>query len=55
MAPFRLTPLEWEKVVVIVNFLLPLYEATLIICKEKYPTINQALPLYILLIKRIQQ
>ncbi|MBW0491999.1 hypothetical protein O181_031714 [Austropuccinia psidii MF-1] len=48
MAPFRLTPLEWEKVVVIVNFLLPLYEATLIICKEKYPTINQALPLYIL-------
>ncbi|MBW0580140.1 hypothetical protein O181_119855, partial [Austropuccinia psidii MF-1] len=54
MAPFWLKPLEWEKVVVIVNF-LPLYEATLIICKEKYPTINQALPLYILLIKRIQQ
>ncbi|MBW0460549.1 hypothetical protein O181_000264 [Austropuccinia psidii MF-1] len=55
MAPFRLKLLEWEKVVVIVNFLLPLYEETLIICTEKYPTINQALPLYILLIKRIQQ
>ncbi|MBW0557581.1 hypothetical protein O181_097296 [Austropuccinia psidii MF-1] len=47
--------LQNAAVVVIVNFLLPLYEETLIICKEKYPTINQALPLYILLIKRIQQ
>ncbi|MBW0461594.1 hypothetical protein O181_001309 [Austropuccinia psidii MF-1] len=55
MEPLWLTPLEWEKVVVSINFLLPSYEATLIICKEKYPTINQALPLYILLIKRIQQ
>ncbi|MBW0469773.1 hypothetical protein O181_009488 [Austropuccinia psidii MF-1] len=35
--------------------MLPLYEATLILCKEKYPMINQSLPLYICLIKRIQQ
>ncbi|MBW0466196.1 hypothetical protein O181_005911 [Austropuccinia psidii MF-1] len=55
MESFRLSPIEWEKVEVMVNFLQPLYEATNIICGSKYPTINQALPLYILLIKRLNQ
>ncbi|MBW0586977.1 hypothetical protein O181_126692 [Austropuccinia psidii MF-1] len=52
---YRLTPLEWDKVQIMINLLHPLYKATLIICQSKYPTINQALPMYILLIKRIQQ
>ncbi|MBW0464134.1 hypothetical protein O181_003849 [Austropuccinia psidii MF-1] len=38
-----------------INLLHPLYEATLIICQSQYANINQAFPMYILLIKRIQQ
>ncbi|MBW0561986.1 hypothetical protein O181_101701 [Austropuccinia psidii MF-1] len=38
-----------------VQFLEPPYKATLLICGSTYPTINQALPLYILLIKAIRQ
>ncbi|MBW0555201.1 hypothetical protein O181_094916 [Austropuccinia psidii MF-1] len=52
---YPLTPLEWDKVQIMINLLHPLYEATLIIFQSQYPTINQALPMYILLIKRIQQ
>ncbi|MBW0468081.1 hypothetical protein O181_007796 [Austropuccinia psidii MF-1] len=55
MELFRLSPIGWEKLEVMVNFLQPLYEATNIICSSKYPTINQALPLYILLIKRLNK
>ncbi|MBW0550130.1 hypothetical protein O181_089845 [Austropuccinia psidii MF-1] len=33
---------------------MPLYEATLIISSLAYPTINHALPLYLLLIKRLK-
>ncbi|MBW0542970.1 hypothetical protein O181_082685 [Austropuccinia psidii MF-1] len=46
---------EWEKLSTIVKFLQPLYKATMIICGSSYPTITQALPLYILLIKQIDQ
>ncbi|MBW0549626.1 hypothetical protein O181_089341 [Austropuccinia psidii MF-1] len=55
MESFRLSPIKWEKVEVMVNFLQPLYESINIICGSKYPTINQALPLYILLIKSLNQ
>ncbi|MBW0479518.1 hypothetical protein O181_019233 [Austropuccinia psidii MF-1] len=55
MECFCPAPLEWEKVQVIIDFLKPLYEATMIACGSNYPTINQALPLYILLIKCISQ
>ncbi|MBW0482480.1 hypothetical protein O181_022195 [Austropuccinia psidii MF-1] len=50
---YCLSPLEWEKLNVLINFLHPLYEATQIICGLKYPTITHAHPLYLLLIKRI--
>ncbi|MBW0470228.1 hypothetical protein O181_009943 [Austropuccinia psidii MF-1] len=52
---YCLNKIEWEKVTVMINFLQPLYEATKIICGSNYPTINHALPLYILLIKHIDQ
>ncbi|MBW0494260.1 hypothetical protein O181_033975 [Austropuccinia psidii MF-1] len=52
---YWLSPLEWDKVKVMVAFLQPLYEATVIVCASSYPTINQALPLYLLLIKKIFQ
>ncbi|MBW0510918.1 hypothetical protein O181_050633 [Austropuccinia psidii MF-1] len=52
---YRLTPLEWDKVQIMSNFLHPLYEATLIIFQSQYPTIKQDFPMYILLIKRIQK
>ncbi|MBW0569659.1 hypothetical protein O181_109374 [Austropuccinia psidii MF-1] len=55
LACYRLSPLKWQKAKVMVQFLEPLYEATLLICGSTYPTINQALPLYILLIKEIRQ
>ncbi|MBW0572569.1 hypothetical protein O181_112284 [Austropuccinia psidii MF-1] len=55
MQAYRLSPLEWEKMKFMVQFLQPLYQATTIICGSKYPTINQTLPLYILLMKRINQ
>ncbi|MBW0538824.1 hypothetical protein O181_078539 [Austropuccinia psidii MF-1] len=55
LACYRLSPLEWQKAKVMVQFLEPLYKATLLICGSTYPTINQALPLYILLIKAIRQ
>ncbi|MBW0464945.1 hypothetical protein O181_004660 [Austropuccinia psidii MF-1] len=38
-----------------VQFSEPLYKATLLICGSTYPTINQELPLYILLIEAIRQ
>ncbi|MBW0548353.1 hypothetical protein O181_088068 [Austropuccinia psidii MF-1] len=52
---YQLSAIEWEKVKVMIDFLHPLHEPTHIICGSKYPAINHALPLYILLIKRIQQ
>ncbi|MBW0525673.1 hypothetical protein O181_065388 [Austropuccinia psidii MF-1] len=52
---YQLLPIEWDKVKVMIEFLCPPYEATEIICGPKYPTINHALLLYILLIKHIQQ
>ncbi|MBW0539431.1 hypothetical protein O181_079146 [Austropuccinia psidii MF-1] len=52
---YQLSAIKWEKVKVMIDFLHPLHEATHIICGSKYPMINHALPLYILLIKRIQQ
>ncbi|MBW0462700.1 hypothetical protein O181_002415 [Austropuccinia psidii MF-1] len=55
MEAYQLTTHKWEKLSTIVKFLQPLYEATMIICGSSDPTINQALPLYILLIKRIEQ
>ncbi|MBW0525867.1 hypothetical protein O181_065582 [Austropuccinia psidii MF-1] len=55
MHAYRLTDLKWEKVLVMVNFLQPLYEAKHIFCGSTYPTINQTLPLYISLIKQIHQ
>ncbi|MBW0474465.1 hypothetical protein O181_014180 [Austropuccinia psidii MF-1] len=55
LAAYRLSHLEWEKAKVMVLFLQPLYEATLLICGSSYPTINQTLPLYILLIEDIRQ
>ncbi|MBW0562020.1 hypothetical protein O181_101735 [Austropuccinia psidii MF-1] len=53
MQSYWLSPIDWEKLTVMVNFLHPLYKATKIICGSTYPTINYALPLYILLIKQI--
>ncbi|MBW0481558.1 hypothetical protein O181_021273 [Austropuccinia psidii MF-1] len=50
---YQLSSLEWDKVKVMVTFLQPLYEATVIVCASSYPTINQAVPLYLLLIKQI--
>ncbi|MBW0494181.1 hypothetical protein O181_033896 [Austropuccinia psidii MF-1] len=55
MQSYYLYQLEWEKVQVMVEFLQPFYEANIITCGSHYPKINQALPLYILLIKRINQ
>ncbi|MBW0564546.1 hypothetical protein O181_104261 [Austropuccinia psidii MF-1] len=54
MESYKVTPLEWEKVGVMVDFLMPLYEATLIISSLAYPTINHALPLYLSLIKKLK-
>ncbi|MBW0479526.1 hypothetical protein O181_019241 [Austropuccinia psidii MF-1] len=55
LSSYQLTFLEWDKVRVMVDFLHPLYEETQIICGEDYPTINNALPLYIMLLKRISE
>ncbi|MBW0567756.1 hypothetical protein O181_107471 [Austropuccinia psidii MF-1] len=55
LACYWLSPLKWKKAKVMVQFLEPLYEAILLICGSTYPMINQALPLYILLIKAIRQ
>ncbi|MBW0471390.1 hypothetical protein O181_011105 [Austropuccinia psidii MF-1] len=55
MQSYYLSPLELEKAQAMVEFLQPFYEANMIICGSHYPTINQALPLYIFLIKRINQ
>ncbi|MBW0493256.1 hypothetical protein O181_032971 [Austropuccinia psidii MF-1] len=55
MHAYCLSKLKWEKVLVMVNFLQPLYEATHIVSGSTYPTIKKTLPLYISLIKRIHQ
>ncbi|MBW0469540.1 hypothetical protein O181_009255 [Austropuccinia psidii MF-1] len=54
MQAYCLTQLKWEKVSVMVNCLKSLYEAIHIICGSAFPTVNEMLPLYILLIKQIQ-
>ncbi|MBW0466885.1 hypothetical protein O181_006600 [Austropuccinia psidii MF-1] len=54
MESYKVTPLEWEKVGIMVDFLMPLYEATLVISSLAYPTINHSLSLYLLLIKQLK-
>ncbi|MBW0475260.1 hypothetical protein O181_014975 [Austropuccinia psidii MF-1] len=55
MQSYQLNALKWGKVKIMIDFLEPLYKATQIICGSKYQTISHALPLYILLIRRIEQ
>ncbi|MBW0518824.1 hypothetical protein O181_058539 [Austropuccinia psidii MF-1] len=55
LASFQLSTLEWQKAKVMVHFLQPLYEETLLICGSSYTKINQLLPLYTLLIEDIGQ
>ncbi|KAI7956344.1 hypothetical protein MJO29_007743 [Puccinia striiformis f. sp. tritici] len=53
VAGFNLLPAEWNQARIIMKFLEPLSEATELLCVSKYPTLNNALPVYIVLIQHL--
>ena len=50
---FKLNDDEWEQVSYIIAMLEPLGAATELLCGSEYPTLNSALPIYLILIKRL--
>jgi hypothetical protein len=53
--PYLLSTAEWDQAANIMNLLEPLSEATELLCKSKYPTLNTALPVYVLLMKHLKR
>jgi len=52
---FQLTDSEWNLASHMMRLLLPLSEATNILCASKYPSLNKALPIYVVLVKHLKQ
>lgn len=50
-----LTSLEWDYVKQMCNFLEPLSEATEILCKSKYPTMHQVVPIYVVVLQGLKK
>ncbi|KAI9628180.1 hypothetical protein KEM48_011761 [Puccinia striiformis f. sp. tritici PST-130] len=53
--PYLLSPSEGDQAANVMNLLQPLSEATTLLCGSHYPTINKALPIYIVLMKHLKQ
>lgn len=53
--PYLLSPSEWDQAANVMNLLKPLSEATTLLCGSDYPTINKALPIYIVLMKHLKR
>ena len=51
---FLLLPEEWNQAKNIMKLLEPLSKATELLCASKYPILNTALPIYIVLIQHLQ-
>jgi hypothetical protein len=51
---FALSSLEWKYVKQMCDFLEPLSEATEILCKSKYPTMHQVVPMYVAIIQGLK-
>ena len=51
---FLLSPAEWTQATNLMNLLDPLCEVTEILCGSDYPTLNKALPIYMVLIKHLK-
>ena len=50
---YTLSPAEWDHARGIMKLLEPLSEATNVLCASKYPTLNNALPVYIVLLEHL--
>ena len=53
--PYLLSPAEWDQAANIMSLLQPLSEATHMLCASSYPTLNMALPIYIVLLKTLRR
>jgi hypothetical protein len=52
---FKLSSSEWDQASNIMNLLQPLSEATEMLCASKYPSLNLALPVYMVLMKQLKR
>ena len=52
---YLLSPVEWDQAANIMELLKPLNEATHMLCASTYPTLNKALPIYIILLKTLKR
>jgi hypothetical protein len=55
VSKFELSPLEWDQASNIMRLLAPLSEATEMLCTSKYPSLNNTLPVYMVLMKQLKQ
>jgi hypothetical protein len=53
VSKFILSPAKWDQAKNLTKLLEPLYDATIILSGLQYPTLNKALPVYIVLIKHL--
>ncbi|KAI7941153.1 hypothetical protein MJO28_013438 [Puccinia striiformis f. sp. tritici] len=53
--PYLLSPSKWDQAENVMNLLKPLSKATTLLCGSDYPTINKALPIYIVLMKHLKR
>ncbi|KNZ47034.1 uncharacterized protein VP01_6737g2 [Puccinia sorghi] len=52
--PYILLSAKWDQRRYMMNLLKPLSEATELLCASRYPTLNSALPVYIVLIQHLR-
>lgn len=51
---FKLSPIEWKQLELMMNFLKPLNDATERLCATTYPTLNIVIPIYVVVINKLQ-
>lgn len=51
---YALLPIEWNYIQKMCDFLEPLSEATNILCKSKYPTMHQVIPMYVVVLQGLK-
>jgi hypothetical protein len=55
VSKFELSPFEWDQASNIMRLLAPLSKVTEMLCTSKYPSLNNALPVYMVLMKQLKQ
>ncbi|KNZ60583.1 uncharacterized protein VP01_1532g2 [Puccinia sorghi] len=55
LAKYHLSPVEWGQAANLMHLIEPLSKATEILCGSKHPTLNKALPVYLVLMKHLKR